>query len=498
MHSPRFLCEALEQRCLLSGRVVGYFPEYRWSFFNKIDWNAVTHLNYFAIAANTDGSLSTGGVNLSHLDTAVSTAHANGDKVSIVVGPQSFGTMAGNSTSLNNFVNNIVAFCNAHDLDGVDIDWEPQPSGTNLTRFNSLISAMHAQMNPLGLLITAAVYPLNPGVPLSAVAKMDWLNIMAYNFSYADHTTYADSIESLQDWENFGVPPDKLVLGVPFYGRTGTSWQQTSSKTYDVIIDEYFNANGVYPNPDLNLLNGFYYNGPTDVRQKTEYVRDNGYGGVMIWELGQDHLNSAGQFSSMSLLPVIQSALTVDQIPPTVSDADFLITTAPHRISFQFSENVSSSLDPSDLVVRNTATQATQIVTSVGWNAATNTATFTLNNAVPDGSYTATLAGAGVTDPAGNPLGSDYVHPFSFLNGDANLDGQVNSDDFNILAVHFGQAGDFFDGDFSYNGLVNSDDFNILASRFGATAATFAATPRIHGTGKAGRMIETLRGDVLA
>jgi GH18 family chitinase len=500
MSSARFLCEPLEQRCLLSGRVVGYFPEYRWSFFSKIDWDAVTHVNYFAISANTDGSLSTGGVNLSHLDTAVATAHANGDKLSIVVGPQGFGTMAANATSLNNFVNNIVAFCNAHDLDGVDIDWEPQPTGVNLTRFQSLIDAMYAQMNPQDLLITAAVYPLNPGVPLAAVQKMDWLNIMAYNFSYADHTTYAASINSLNAWSNWGVPNDKLVLGIPFYGREGTSWQQTSSRIYDAIIDDYFTANGSYPNPDLNFLNGWYYNGPTSVREKTEYVRDNGYGGVMIWELGQDHLNAQGNFSSMSLLPVIQSALANDLVPPAVNDSSFLVGTAPHRITIQFSENVSASLDTTDLVVRNTATQSTLIVTSVTWDSGTSTATFSLNNPAPDGTYTATLSGATVSDPAGNPLGGEYVHPFTFLNGDANLDGQVNSDDFNILASNFGQPGNFFDGDFSYNGVVNSDDFNILASRFGMSAAstTFAATTRIGAPGKPGRILDTLRTDVLA
>jgi glycosidase len=55
--------------------------------------------------------------------------------------------------------------------------------------------------------------------------------------------------------------------------------------------------------------------------------------------------------------------------------------------------------------------------------------------------------------------------------GDANLDGQVNSDDFNALASNFGGSGTWATGDFSGNGLINSDDFNLLASHFGFMAA---------------------------
>jgi hypothetical protein len=57
------------------------------------------------------------------------------------------------------------------------------------------------------------------------------------------------------------------------------------------------------------------------------------------------------------------------------------------------------------------------------------------------------------------------------IGGDANVDGTVNSDDFNILATNFGIGGqDWFSADFTGDGTVNSDDFNILATNFGLTA----------------------------
>ena len=89
--APICCAEMLESRFLLSGgRVVGYLPEYRFGLFNSIDLGSITHLNYFSILANGNGSLSTSGhLDTGHLDTAVAAAHARGVTVSVVVDPGS-------------------------------------------------------------------------------------------------------------------------------------------------------------------------------------------------------------------------------------------------------------------------------------------------------------------------------------------------------------------------------------------------------------------------
>lgn len=54
------------------------------------------------------------------------------------------------------------------------------------------------------------------------------------------------------------------------------------------------------------------------------------------------------------------------------------------------------------------------------------------------------------------------------LLGDNNLDGQVNSMDFDMLASHYGQTGvGWTDGDYNYDGTVNALDFNELATNYG-------------------------------
>jgi autotransporter-associated beta strand protein len=79
-------------------------------------------------------------------------------------------------------------------------------------------------------------------------------------------------------------------------------------------------------------------------------------------------------------------------------------------------------------------------------------------------------------------LSSGQIEVMYTLLGDANLDGLVNSADFNILAANFNQSITGWDqGDFNYDGLVNSADFNALAANFnqgvsgGASAGDLAA-----------------------
>jgi GH25 family lysozyme M1 (1,4-beta-N-acetylmuramidase) len=204
--------------------------------------------------------------------------------------------------------------------------------------------------------------------------------------------------------------------------------------------------------------------------------------------------NDAGE--NPFVFPITGLVLPVDVTPPEVNNAAFAYITAPQKLTFTFSENVGASLQPGDLVVRKQPSQATMIVSGVSFDPGTNTATFTLNSPVTTGQYIATLGGAGVFDSSGTPLAEDYVFPFSFLAGDANGDGSVNSDDFNILAANFGQAGmNFSQGDFSYNGVVDSNDFNILASNFGMSAGRSAFSAVRVSPAPARRMLDLLARD---
>ena len=179
-----------------------------------------------------------------------------------------------------------------------------------------------------------------------------------------------------------------------------------------------------------------------------------------------------------------------DVTAPVAFDDRFHFATAPHRLSFRFNENVAPSLSLADVTLQNLTTSQTVPTgsMSLAYDARLDTATIMFpgfaQGVLPDGRYRLTLNGATITDAAGNPMAGSHTFEFTFLRGDANGDGRVNLNDFNILAANFGQSPrDFTQGDFNYDGTVNLDDFNILASRFGqivapagASAASFAQT----------------------
>jgi len=60
--------------------------------------------------------------------------------------------------------------------------------------------------------------------------------------------------------------------------------------------------------------------------------------------------------------------------------------------------------------------------------------------------------------------------------GDANLDGLVDTLDFNSLAFNFGSSGrSWVDGDFNFDATVDTTDFDSLAANFGTALSTRAA-----------------------
>jgi hypothetical protein len=55
--------------------------------------------------------------------------------------------------------------------------------------------------------------------------------------------------------------------------------------------------------------------------------------------------------------------------------------------------------------------------------------------------------------------------------GDANLDGKINVDDYGQIDFHVGSSGSvfgWFNGDFNYDGKINIDDYGVIDFAFAA------------------------------
>jgi GH18 family chitinase len=284
-------------------KVVGYLPSWAGDV-NQVQYSKLTHINYAFVIPTSSGGL--GAIdNVSKLQSLVSTAHANGVKVSISIGgwnngdDSAFESLAANSGSRTNFVNNIINMVNQYNLDGADIDWEYPDDGGSSNNYSALMSSLSTALHNQGKLLTAAVVS-DGGSSINAnvFGYVDFLNLMAYDGGGSNHSPYSLAQTSLNYWIGRGLPKAKAILGVPFYGRE----PYTSYK--DII------AGGGSPNSDT--WNGIGYNGIPTIKSKTTLAVNQG-GGIMMWELSQD---ATGANSLLSAIYTQLSGTT----PPTGSN----------------------------------------------------------------------------------------------------------------------------------------------------------------------------------
>ncbi|CAN5675533.1 hypothetical protein BH09PLA1_BH09PLA1_27490 [soil metagenome] len=107
----------------------------------------------------------------------------------------------------------------------------------------------------------------------------------------------------------------------------------------------------------------------------------------------------------------------IDNVAPANVSQSFAYATLPQALRFKFTEDVQNSLSPSDLSLMNLTTGLPVSADAVAWDGGTNTASFNFNSFLPNGSYSAVIAAANVTDPSGNPLTSDAVYNFIWASG---------------------------------------------------------------------------------
>ncbi|KAL6428645.1 hypothetical protein ACFW04_007925 [Cataglyphis niger] len=147
------------------------------------------------------------------------------------------------------FAKNIVEFVEKYDFNGFDLDWEyPNQRGgkpEDVQNFVRLLEELRPEFDKRGLILSAAVAAAEPSASLSydipKLSKyLDFINIMAYDLHGAwEKTTglnaplYPRKGESgnelklnvdacVQYWLKSGCAPEKLILGVGFYGRAFT------------------------------------------------------------------------------------------------------------------------------------------------------------------------------------------------------------------------------------------------------------------------------------
>lgn len=177
-----------------------------------------------------------------------------------------FSDMALTRESRKKFIDSAVRFVRRYHLDGIDIDWEypgspgignpfrSQDKQNYTALLQELRGALDTESKTLGrTLFTSVATGASPNfltnTEMNQVQRyVDSVNLMSYDYYEADSDSttghnaplYANPAdpkhvsddESVSLYEKAGVPAQKIVLGVPFYGH---AWADVNAKNHGLF-----------------------------------------------------------------------------------------------------------------------------------------------------------------------------------------------------------------------------------------------------------------------
>jgi len=278
-------------------RITGYLPWYSASHIPQIHFEYLTDVIYFSMGVTSDGGIDQRQINNDVLDNLVRIGQASDTQVHVSLGGGGgdfgFSNVVGDAAKRDRLARALRDFALAHDIDGIDLDWEPfgHPD-SDFEDYSRLMTAIHKQLAPHRLELSVAVPRPNAWVKPFAYNSVNNFHVMSYDHG-TPHSSFEDSQIDIAQWQALGVPDDKINLGVPFYGRNA----DRQAYAYSDLVAAYA------PPPESDEAGGVFFNGIKTIQRKARYAFDLGLGGVMIWQLGLD------TFDDTSLLKALHDAI---------------------------------------------------------------------------------------------------------------------------------------------------------------------------------------------
>ena len=188
------------------------------------------------------------------------------------------------------FAASAVAIVAAYDLDGIDIDWEypgligdgnvfrPEDKGNYTSGFKIIRQCLDSLARSTGktYLLTTAVGASGSFISHTEMNKaqvyLDYVNLMSYDFkegsdSRSGHYTnlYASAADpeqrsadkAVQEFEAAGVPADKLVMGIAFYGHGWKMRTLAGNGLYQPSVSPFRAGGFTYIKDSLVDQNGY-------------------------------------------------------------------------------------------------------------------------------------------------------------------------------------------------------------------------------------------------
>ncbi|MEG1285186.1 MAG: glycosyl hydrolase family 18 protein [Romboutsia sp.] len=240
-------------------------------------------------------------------------------------GADGFSNAALNPTTRYSFARQVNKLINQYKLDGIDIDWEyPGVSAAGIKsrpedreNFTLLLTAIRDVIGDevwLSVAATGDKAYINRSAEIDKIAPIiTYFNLMSYDFTAGEtgengmkhqSNLYESDLAlpgySVDIWienlEKAGMPSEKILLGLPFYGRLGA----TITKSYDELRRNFINKNEFEYNFDSKakvpylIKDGLFamsYDDPLSIYIKGQYVLKNCLGGMFSWTSTYDQAN---------------------------------------------------------------------------------------------------------------------------------------------------------------------------------------------------------------
>ncbi|MBQ8027382.1 MAG: glycoside hydrolase family 18 protein [Clostridia bacterium] len=178
---------------------------------------------------------------------------------------------------------NIIAVLDKYDFDGVHFDYEYPISLKAWHYYNNFLVSLDKKLGDYTLGVAGNDW--NIKFTPAAIKAIDTFEVMLYDMIDEEgrHATYEDTVKAVQKVGIYGMPLEKVNVGLAFYSRP------TDMSAY------WYGYNGCYEGIDENgwyhcdvTDKDFWFNTPEVINAKTEYAISNGFGGVMIWHYNCD------------------------------------------------------------------------------------------------------------------------------------------------------------------------------------------------------------------
>ncbi len=349
-------CSSKDKKSLMSNKttygktIVAYVNAWEENWGENFEKaKQITHINY-AFANIKDGCVVEG----SETDTETikklnALKQVNKDlKILISIGGWSWSKFFSDAvlteSSREVFANSALAFMQKHKIDGIDLDWEypGQIGDSNIYRpedkenFTAILKLLREKLDSLSTKENEYLLTIATGANQNyldhtnmkeAHKYLDFINIMTYDFhggwenktghnanlntSEFDDNEQMISIQlAVEQHINAGIPANKIILGVPFYGRWWKGVNPENNGLYKAStgITGSYNYKAISDSLNSDVFTSYWddsakvpyiwrqkdslfitYDNAKSMKYKVDFVKNNQLGGIMFWQFNGDN-----------------------------------------------------------------------------------------------------------------------------------------------------------------------------------------------------------------